>query len=89
MLSLFQPWKALTYSNVRDIVKSKASQLGLDPRLYATHSMLSGGATAAAEAGVSDRLMQKHGRWACASSKDIYIKDDLNKRLKISQHLLP
>jgi integrase len=87
-LELYEPGKAMTYSNVWDIVKSKASQLGLDPRLYAMHSMRSGGATAAAGAGVTERLLQKHGRWACASSKDKYIKDDLSKRLRISQHLM-
>ena len=87
-LSLFEPSKCMSYSNVRDIVKSTAEKLGLDPRQYATHSMRSGGATAAAGAGVSERVMQKHGRWACATSKDRYVKDDIEKRLKISQKLM-
>ena len=29
-----------------------------------THSLRSGGATAAANAGVPDRLFKRHGRWA-------------------------
>jgi integrase len=79
---------ALSYSNVRDIVKMKACQLGLDPKHYSTHSMRAGGSTAAANAGVSDRLFQRHGRWASISSKDGYIKDSLKARLSVSQALV-
>ena len=88
VLQMFEPFKAISYSNIRDVVKKKASQIGLNPALYSTHSMRSGGATAAAESGVSERIMQKHGRWACSSSKDRYVKDSLSKRLKVSANLL-
>jgi hypothetical protein len=87
-LQLFEPFKALSYSNIRDVVKKKAVQIGLKSELYSTHSMRAGGATAAAESGVSERIMQKHGRWACSSSKDRYVKDSLTKRLKLSANLL-
>ena len=87
-LQLFPTGKPMTYTNVRDIVKKKAQQIGLNPKDFATHSMRSGGATAAAEAGVDERLMQKHGRWAQASSKDKYIVDALQKRLGVSKVLL-
>ena len=88
VLQLFEPFKALSYSNIRDVVKKKAGQIGLKSELYSTHSMRAGGATAAAESGVSERIMQKHGRWACSSSKDRYVKDSLKKRLKLSANLL-
>ena len=87
-LQLFKPNQALSYTNVRDVVKVKASQIGLNAALYSTHSMRAGGATAAAEANVPERLMQKHGRWASAVSKDRYVKDGLGKRLKVSAQLL-
>ncbi|XP_071172397.1 integrase/recombinase xerD homolog, partial [Mytilus edulis] len=51
------------------------------------HSFRSGGATVAANADVSDRCLKKHGRWKSASSKDGYIVDSIEKRLKISQVL--
>jgi len=87
-VQLFHTKKPMSYSNVHDIVKIKAQQLGLDPKSFSTHSMRSGGATAAAEAGTDERLMQKHGRWAVASSKDRYIVDALDKRLEVSKMLL-
>ncbi|VDI18026.1 Hypothetical predicted protein [Mytilus galloprovincialis] len=51
------------------------------------HSFRSGGATVAANADVSDRCLKKHGRWKSDSSKDGYIVDSIEKRLKISQVL--
>ena len=38
-----------------------------------THSFRAGGATAAARAGVPDRLFQRHGRWKSEASKNMYI----------------
>jgi hypothetical protein len=78
----------LTYSNVRDVVKAKSIQLGLDPKRYGTHSMRAGGSTAAANAGVGDRLFQRHGRWASSASKDGYIQDNLSERLSVTKALI-
>ena len=78
----------MSYSNVRDIIKLKAQQIGLDPKHFSTLSMRSGGATAAAEAGIEERLLQKHGRWSLASYKDKYFVDALSKRLGVSKALL-
>ncbi len=35
--------------------------------LYSTHSRRAGGATLAANAGVPERQLQRHGRWPTAS----------------------
>jgi integrase len=78
----------LTYSNVREIVKAKALQLGLDPSKYSTHSLRAGGSTAAANAGIGDRLFQRHGRWASPASKDGYIQDTLKSRLSVTKALI-
>ena len=75
----------MTYSNVRDIVKIKAVEIGLNKSQYGTHSMRSGGATAAANSLIGDRMLQRHGRWACASSRDRYVKDSLSQRLSVSK----
>ena len=78
----------LSYNNARDIVKKKVCQINLDPKAYSTHSMRSGGATSAAMAGTSERLMQLHGRWACSTSKDRYVKEGIDSRLEVSRKLL-
>ena len=52
-----------------------------------THSLRSGGATAAASAGVPDRLFTRHGRWASESAKDGYVQDSLSSRLSVSKAL--
>jgi hypothetical protein len=52
-----------------------------------THSLRSGGATAAANAGIPDRLFKRHGRWSSDSAKDGYVKDSLFSRLSVSKAL--
>ena len=77
----------LSYTRLRELLLSKISQLGFDPKLFGLHSLRAGGATAAANAGVPDRLFKRHGRWKSESAKDGYIKDSMEKRLKVSQQL--
>ena len=47
----------------------------------------SGGASAAANAGVPDRFFKCHGRWKSETAKDGYVKDSLDERLKVSRNL--
>ena len=77
----------LSYTRLRELLLSKISQLGFDPKLFGLHSLRAGGATAAANAGVPDRLFKRHGRWKSESAKDGYIKDSMQKRLKVSKQL--
>ena len=44
-----------------------------------THSLRSGGATAAANGGVPDRLFKRHGRWASESAEDVSFISVVNK----------
>ena len=74
----------ITYSAMRSMVQRKAKQIGLDASRFGTHSMRSGGSSAAANSGVSDRVFQRHGRWASVSAKDGYIKDDLKTKLSVT-----
>ena len=77
----------MSYSSVRALVKAKATQLGLSAKQYGTHSMRAGGASSAANSDVSERILQRHGRWASSTSKDRYVKDSLDKRLEVSRGL--
>ena len=79
--------EAMKYSTVRDLVKAKATSLGLNPADYGTHSLRSGGCTTAANSGVSDRLFQRHGRWASVAAKDGYVLDSLKSRLSVSKKM--
>ena len=51
------------------------------------HSLRSGGAFAAANAGIPDRLFKRHGRWASKNAKDCYVKDNLDSLLSVSRSL--
>ena len=53
---------SLSYSRVRELVLEKLIALGLEKRKFGLHSLHSGGASAAAQAGVPDRLFKRHGR---------------------------
>ena len=61
--------------------------IGLDKRLFGLHSLRAGGASAAANAGVVDRLFKRHGRWKSENAKDGYVRDALQERLKVSRNL--
>ena len=61
--------------------------LGLDKKKSGLHSLRSGGATAAATAGVDDRLFKKHGRWKTDHAKDGYVKENILDRLSVTKTL--
>ena len=54
--------KPVSYTTLRDDVLKAIGAIGLDRSLFGLHSMRRGGATYAANSGVSDRLFKKHGR---------------------------
>ena len=64
----------LSYSRLRERLLERTALVGMDPRLFGMHSLRVGGATAAANAGVPDRLFKRHGRWKSQSAKDGYVK---------------
>ena len=77
----------LSYTRLRELLLSKISQLGYDPTLFSMHSLRAGGATAAANAGVEDRLFKHHSRWKSETAKDGYVKDSVERRLEVSKQL--
>ena len=46
-------------------------QLGYSPDSYGVHSLRAGGATAAANAGVPDRVFKRHGQWKTDGAKEM------------------
>ena len=77
--------KGLSYSRLRELVQEAFKDIVPDISAIGTHSLRSDGATAAANAGVLDRLFKCHGRWASESAKDGYKKDSLTSRLSVSK----
>ena len=79
--------KGLSYSRLRELVLEAFKDIVPDISAIGTHSLRSGRATAAADAGVPDRLFKRHGRWASESAKDRYVQDSLSSRLSVSKAL--
>lgn len=52
----FRKKGGISYTRVRDHVLQKLAALGLDPKRFGLHSLRSGGASAAANVDVPDRL---------------------------------
>ena len=80
-----RPSGQLGYSTLRELFKKKLVELGYQTEQYGLHSLRAGGATAAANAGVPDRLFKRHGRWKSDNAKDGYIEDSIDRRLSVSQ----
>ena len=77
----------ISYTCLRDLFKKKIADLGLPPSNFGLHSLRAGGATAAANAKVPDRLFKRHGRWKSENAKDGYVKDQVQSRLEVSRNL--
>ena len=84
------PSESISYSTARKTFLDHLKEIyGNEVKSFGTHSLRSGGASAAANNNISDRMITKHGRWSASSnsSRDRYIKDKNAKRLKVSQSL--
>ena len=77
----------MTYSRCREIFKEALTKIGVDAKDFGLHSLRAGGATAAAQLGVPDRLFKKHGRWRSEGAKDGYVKEYVQDMLTVSKGL--
>ena len=59
-------------------------KLVLIKKNFGLHSLRSGGATAAANNGISDRLFKRHGRWRLEKVKDSYVKDNIDALISVT-----
>lgn len=78
--------KILSYTSFNEIVKRLVIKIGLDPSLYGTHSLRSGGATALAPS-VTEHELLVSGRWSDSRSIRCYIEMSDHSRFAISQNL--
>ena len=82
-----RPGSKLSYTRCREVLLKKIADVGLDPKSFSWHSFRSGGASAAANGGISDRMFKRHGRWRSENAKDGYVADSLESRLAVSMSL--
>ena len=62
--------RSLSYSAARSIVLDTFENTGLPKSKFGLHSLRAGGASAAVNSGVPDRLFKRHGRWLSDRAKD-------------------
>ena len=59
--------------------------------MFCLHSLRSSGVTITvarnSDNSISDRLLKLHGRWKTDSEKDMYVQEDISKRLQITNFL--
>ena len=72
---------------MREVFLAKLKSLGFNAKQFGLHSLRAGGATAAANAGIPDRLFKRHGRWRSEIAKDGYVKDSMSALLSVSESL--
>ena len=72
---------------LHELFQRKLSHLGYPSKQFGLHSLRAGGASAAANAGVPDRLFKKHGLWKMENAKDGYVEDSLDSRLSVSRQI--
>ena len=65
--------KGMSCSRTRDIVLQAFAESDYPKKVFGLHSLRARGASADANAGVSDRLFKRHGRWKTDQAKDGYI----------------
>ena len=79
--------KGLSYTTTREFMLRAFASIGLDESRFGTHSLRAGGATAAANNSICDRLFKKHGRWLSEKAKDGYVVEGLEQILSVSLSL--
>ena len=79
----------LSYTRCREIFKECLKEIGVNHKLYGLHSLRSGGATSAVShnPNLSERVLKLHGRWKSDTAKDMYILEDISKRLQVTSQL--
>jgi len=77
----------MSYTSVRELILAALAPIVGDVSQFCVHSLRAGGASAAANAGLADRLFKRHGRWKSETAKDGYICDSLASRLSVSKNL--
>ena len=70
---------SISYTRAREVILKKFETLGIDTKQLGLHSFRTRGATAAANAGIPDRLFKRHGRWKSETAKGSYVQENPRK----------
>lgn len=76
--------KTITYRNYQSFLKGLIRIIGLDPKLYSSHSFRRGGATHAFRSNVPSELIKEHGDWS-SEAYMIYLQFSLQQKLTVSK----
>ena len=79
--------KGVSYTSIREIFRDNLETIKEGDENFGLHSLRSGGASSAADHGVSDRLISKHGRWVSEKARNGYLKDNIKTRMSVSLSL--
>ena len=74
----------ITYSRSRDELHFHLLKINVPPETYGWHFFRRGGATAAAQAGAPERLLQRHWRLITSPTRDHYIEDSLTAKQSVT-----
>ena len=77
----------LLYKDIRQVIRSWALSLGLNPKSFGSHSARSGSATTAFKGGVGEVGIMKLGDWL-SNTFLTYIKQDLADIMQIQMKML-
>lgn len=77
--------KPISYGTLRETFRLDLKSIGADPSKFGLHSLHLGGATMATNSNVSDRVVQRHGRWRTVQNRNLYVDDNLDPRPAVSK----
>lgn len=77
----------LDYNRCRRLFKKQFLSIGLNPRLFGTHSLRAGGATLAAQCNVPEANWMAHGGWRSTTAARGYIRPTDSARLAVTRTL--
>ena len=81
------PYLGISYTTARSVMLEAIKPFVGDISCFGTHSFRAGAASEAANRSVNERCIARHGGWKSVASKDMYIKDSLANKLKVSQSI--
>ena len=78
--------KPISYGLMQAMMKRGVARLGLDPKMFSSHSLRRAGATWAFQSGVPGELIQMHGDWTSQAYLR-YLELPLVDRMKVAQKM--
>ena len=79
--------KSLAHDYPNTVLKRMVAAIGLRPEPYGSHSLRRGGASAAANAGITAHVIARHGDWH-SDAVFVYITDALAQRLSVGRAIM-